>query len=520
MNSSTRVSLVAAAVAAALGTVATAAPLLPSSWPGYTPTGSSTPNPGKVYYAGGGSAEVQAVFVAVNKLLTNVTVITDGSGGDVAQSNSYLIVLGNAAKNFETGVTSGSVIGFIYKYNGGSGPNGAVPEFTTSASFKTLPYPAASVIGVAGGFGAYINGSTVTSVNPNYVLTPGATTTVAPDWGITDEEPGLFNYSWNAASTTQPAFSTSNGTAKPLYVAPFGVAVTQNVYQYKHNFAKAEIAQILAGQVSDWSALIGDTGTYKGSPLPAGPIVLLDRSPGSGTRAGAYAYFLNYPLGGLTTLGGDVEPYDIATGFTNSTGSLYDHLPTLQAEGLGLGGTEPYDVKEGSSVVEVNDLVAANKNTVGAIALLGLEFPPAQNQGGTGSNQYYFASINGTYPDSQTSGDNVNDTTTTATTTYSNIVKGLYDYAVQTSFNTPSGSTVATTNGTAFEQQVYTILSSQAISGAHVGSLFPSATQGVLLDPKIWSTPAAGVVEWSRNAVTVAAPFYTGAEPSAAADPL
>jgi hypothetical protein len=503
MNSSTRVSLVSAAVAAILGTTAGAAtPLNPqSNWAN-----------AQVYYAGGGSAEVQAVFVAVNKLLTNVSVIADGTGYKIntnhPQSLSYLIILGQAAQAFSD-VTSGATVGFIYKYNGGSGPNGAVPNFVSSSNAAALiPYPTAAVIETATAQAGYASGSTPTSLNPNYAFTPGATTSIQPHWGITDTEPSLFNFSWNVANATQPAFSTANGLTKPLFVDPVGVAVTANIFAHKTKFSKGEVAEILTSKVSDWSALNGDNG----SPLAQGPILFLDRSAGSGTRASAFAYFLDYPAGALASTGGAIEPFDILhsgsviSGPIGSNGSLTS-IPSAYE-----------DIKEPSSSSEADDLVAANKSGVGAIAILGLEFPPVYEQGVPGTNSYDFVAINGTFPDSESGADNINSNSG-GSTQYSNIITGLYDFAVQTSFNTPSGSTITTATG-GFEQAVYANLASQNLSGAFLGSGFPTATDGVLLDPVNWPTPAPGVLGWTRGANTTAPPHYVTAPDQANSDPL
>jgi hypothetical protein len=492
MNSSTRISLVAAAVSTVLGTTAHALP--PSAFSG----------PITTFYAGGGSAEVQAIYVAVSKLLTNVDVYTDGTGTSIhPQSLSYLIISGTAKQAFGS-VASGSAVGFIYKYNGGSFPNGAQPEYTGSL----LAYPTnAQIASTAATLALPTGGNAAqypSSIYPDYKFTfsSTATTSVAPDWGITDEEPALFNYPDNLNNSA--AITLSGATATPLYVAPFGVALTNAIYQYKHNFSKAEVAGILNGTVSDWSQLQGDTGTFAGTALPAGGIILIDRGSGSGTKAAGNDYFLDYPAGSYK-IGGALQPESVTQGPFNANGG-YTGALVLSATAQ--------DIKEPSSAAEADDLVAANQAGLGAIAILGLEYPPAFEQHTAGTNDYWFVSINGSYPDTEATNDDVNSPTGGATQ-YSNVIGGKYDFAYQISFNT----THAPSTLSAFETAVYNNLSAASISGANTGLAFPQSTAGVLLDPSKFSG-TAGSVSWTRNHNSAGAAVFIAAQPAANPDPL
>jgi hypothetical protein len=489
MNSSTRISLVAAAVSTVLGTSAHALPA--SAWNG----------PITTFYAGGGSAEVQAVYVAVSKLLTNVDVYTDGTGTALhPQSLSYLIISGTATKAFGT-VASGSAVGFIYKYNGGSFPNGAVPEYTATA----LAYPTNAQIATAAALALPTGGNAAqfpSSIYPDFKFAPGATTSVTPDWGITDEEPALFNFPYNLNGGA--AVTLSGGTATPLYVAPFGVALTNSIYQFKHNFSKAEVAGILNGTVSDWSQLQADTGSTAGQALPAGGIILLDRGSGSGTKAAGSTYFLDYPAGSFK-IGGAITPESVVTSPFNANGGYTGALQLTATQ---------QDIKEPSSAAEADDLVAANQAGLGAIAILGLEYPPAFEQHTSGTNDYWFVSINGAYPDAQTGTDNVNSPTG-GSTQYTNIINGKYDFAMQTSFNTAG----AVTTLSAFEAAVFANLNAASISGANTGLPFPQSTEGVLLDPSKFPN-TAGSVSWTRGHNSAGAPLFIATQPAAKADPL
>jgi hypothetical protein len=240
---------------------------------------------------------------------------------------------------------------------------------------------------------------------------------------------------------------------------------------------------ILTGQFSDWSQLNGDNG----SPLAAGPIALLDRGSGSGTKAAGNQYFLAYP--GAFATGGAVTPGSVnASTVNNYTGTS-----------LTLPVTAYQDVKEGSSGSIVSDLNAANVAGGRAIAILGLEYPPALNQptSGTGKNvsQYSFVKINGVGPDAGTGADNINGSTSTS---YTNVVTGAYDFFYQNSFNTRSGFLAVNSANANFANALKLKFQQKDISGANASKPFPQAVPGVLLDPKIIGSQVAGVVTGTR----------------------
>jgi len=496
MKTSIKASLVSAAVASIMGQAAHALPA--ANW-----------NDGSisVFYAGGGSAEVQAVYVAVSQLLNNVDVYTDNSGSTKhPQSLNYLMVSGTL-KAATGGLASGAEVGFMYKYNGGSFPNGGQPFATAST---TLQYPALAdlatkCVSKASTVGA---GPYPSSFNPDFNCTSLTLVTQTPDWGITDEEEKLFNFAYNLNGANGNKPFTLGGQTKGLYLAPFGVAVTSNLYSHKKNWSKAEVAAVLSGTILHWSQLNDDNG----APLPAslGQVTLLDRGSGSGTKAAGSSYFLDYP-GGSFSLGGALIPNSvnmvISGTFPNQgyTGPLNTAFST--------NNTEIQDVKEASSAAEADDLVAANQAGIGALAILGLEYPPVFEQFNQGSNDYFFAAINGTYPDTQTPGDNVNDPATSGSTRYTNIVNGTYDFAMQTGFNTRAALT-------GFQLAVANGLSKENISTAHSGVACPASAPGVLLDPKTTGKHDAGNVSWSRGGNSAGAVQFVAPAAPANADPL
>jgi hypothetical protein len=504
MKTSVKASLVSAAVASVLGTAAHALPA--ANW-----------NDGviNVFYAGGGSAEVQAVYVAVTKLLnaSSIDVYTDNSGSAKhPQSLNYLLISGTLNQAVGT-LASGAEIGFMYKYNGGSFPNGGLPQATSS---NTLLYP--TLLSLAGGVtkASVANaGPYPSSLNPDFNVTAAVVTDAKiPDWGITDEEEKLFNFSFNLNGANGNKPFTLGGHTQPLYVAPFGVAVTSALYSHKKIWSRAEIAAVLSGSVLQWSGFNDDSG----NPLPAslGQVTFIDRGSGSGTKAAGSSYFLDYP-GGSFSLGGAITPNSVGTvvsgTFPNQgyTGALNTAFPTTN--------TEIQDIKEASSAAEADDLLTANAAGIGALAILGLEYPPIFEQNNAGTNDYFFVAIDGTYPDSQSGTDNINAAVAGASsgTRYSNIINGSYNFAYQTGFNFHAATTSAMP---AFQAAVFTNLSSENIAAAHTGLAFPASTSGVLLDPNTTHAHDAGNLSWSRNAISAGAPLLVAPAAPALTDPL
>ena len=483
MESSRKNYVVAAAVAAALGTGAAHA-LAPSA----------TIN--QVFYEAGGSAQENAAYWATLQLLQPATVdiYTESTAG--AASGAYLIVTGttNAAGNTALGLGASENILVFYKFNGGSFPNGAFP-FTASqgSAPSTLAYPLTSAIASSSATGVTF----ATSVGPvpsapTYHFTATSTTTniQSPDWGLTDVEVPLFNTLVNLGTTKAlNAAQLANVTGSAIYDDVFGLAVTNAAFNgaafgghAKSSFTKEEVTAILQGVVTNWNQLFADDGTQ----LPSVPVWLLDRAAGSGTKASGNNYFLGNPA--VLAAGGALTP-------KNSGGPT----PAGQTVLSLTGGYE--DVNEASTAATVLDLIAANQAGKPAFAILAAEFPPANNQGGHGANQFAFAAINGTFIDTQSTGDNINGTTATK---YTNVVTGKYDFAYTNSFNTRTGFLSTTTVQAKFANAVKSNLQSETVSGANAGTLFPLSVNGVLIDPSNTATQDPGVVLWTRNAVSPA----------------
>jgi hypothetical protein len=491
MNSLGKKTLIASAVAAALGSSAAFA-VVP------------TVTPDAVFYAGGGSAQANAFFVAACKLFgTNMDVYTDNTPN---LSTDYYVMYGNDASN-NLGLGAGKNIMYIYKFNGGSFTNGIAPQKTASPTL--LPYPTVASVQTGTAIAGQTQGGACTSGLPTYSYTGVNTNNQAPDFGLTDVEVAMFTGFNNPTGNAGGAAQNTNGGPPPavsgqdgIYDNLFGVAVTANVYTSaahpKTSFTRAEMQGILSGTISDWSQLFDDNGAQI---LPAGGIIFLDRGEGSGTKASGNQYFLGYPGDGSSAT------------FPFSAGNPYCGT-TLTACGLAQASV---DVAEASTNAVISDLKLANANGLRAIAVLGLENPPVKNQTG-GANQYDFAKINGVAVDTGASGDNINGTVATS---YINVVKGNYDFYFQNSFNTRgtlAGQNAA--NAAAFKAQ----MTLATFVGANAGVGFPSALSGTLLDADKAAALAKGVTLNTRNKVSTAPlqPFFNavaGGIP-ASSDPL
>jgi hypothetical protein len=333
-----------------------------------------------------------------------------------------------------------------------------------------------------------VSGSQPTSINPSYTYTSTFGCSAIPDFGFTDEEPALFNVlaNLNGLNGGSPV-SLSNLSATPAYDSPFAVAVTANAYNAgKTNFSRAEVGAILKGTISDWSQLFSDTGTQ----LPQHPMNLIDRGSGSGTKAAGTQYFLGYPgnTGGLT-------PASVSgTNVGNYTGTVLATPCTAT--------TAFQDIKEPSSFAIADDLLNANQNGCWAVAILGIEFPPALEQQTGGTNDYFFAKINGVGVDtaSTANSDNINNPVAAgAKTKYTNVINGTYDFWYEGSFNV-AVSPALTGAKAGLVSAIKTTLLSSSIAGANAGVAFPGAVEGILLDPNLFKTPICGDLSVTRKA--------------------
>lgn len=499
MKSSVNNSLVAVAVATVLGTGAAQA---------LTPAQVAATPAANIFYAGGSSAAVNGVIYILNGLFAagSADYYTDSTTG--TKSVAYIVLTGNIAAGKTLGtLTAGNPVILQYKISGGSYPNGGLPQIVGSGT-TSLAYPtqaALDTLPVGTTAGVVATGKVWPL--PSWQYPANAGKTAIPDWGITDEEIGLFEFPDNGGATLTAA-QVAGVTPTPLYDALFGLAVTNALYvgggtpaTQKTSFTRTEVAEILAGNYTDWSQLYADDGK---TALAAGPIALLDRGTGSGTKAAGNTEFLNYP--GAKATGGAVDPGSISAGYKPSATALYSATATVYQ-----------DIKEASSDAIVTDLSTAQTAGKRVISVLGMEFPPNLNQTHAGTNDYSFAKIDGIGVDTGYDGtvaspvtgffhDNINTPNTGLDaqshpygTSYTNAVNGSYDFFYQASFNVRAPTSYSSSNGNALATLVGGTLSNNAISGISLGVKFPASVPGVLYDPVTAGGLVAGTTTASRS---------------------
>jgi hypothetical protein len=495
MNTLLKTSYLACSIAVALGTNAAHA---------VVPT---TP-PGLVVYSGGGSAEPQPIEAAFCRLFNNVDYYTDATTKGAASSD-YLVLYGTAI-NAIGSIPAGTNVLYFYKFNGGSYPNGGIPQAGSQSAAGTaqkLSYPTTASVLSGTLITAGTQGTVCTAAQkglPTFGYTPNLVgNSQLPDFGITDVEVSLFSGVNNP--TTLPLVSV--GSPSVAYDLVEGVAVTNSLFtgtgpsgalpgvNKKTNFTRAEVAGILAGTITDWHDIYADNG----SPVaPAGSgIILIDRNVGSGTKAGGNSYFLGFPGLGSNAL----QPNSVTNAAQTGNGA-----GGVNGAGYGpslVSSQTSQDVMASSSAVVVQDLATANSTGLLAIAILSVDNPPALNQV-SGVNQYDFVSINGVAMDGNSSTDNINGTKGSS---YINVINGSYDFFYQVNFNQRSGfSTGAPANNVAFANGLKAVLQSPSLAGVNSGTQFPLATNGIVIDGDTASSLATGVTVTSRSGVSPSTP--------------
>ena len=450
--------LIASAVAAALGSRAALATL-------------PTVSPNAVVYAAGGSAEANPFVVAVCQLVGNADSYTDQASG--ADSGSYRVIYGDLLKA-QGGLGQGDHVLFIYKFNGGSYPNGAVPQTVAGA---TLPYPQVSAIlvGTDPSVGTEGQGNACLAGNgtPTYSYTIGALSNAQqPDWGSTDLEVPMFQGALNNPNFPTPTVKV--GSSDLLYDLVFGVAVTDALYKLKTNFSSAEVTGILDGFYTDWSQLYGDNN----QPLPAGGIILIDRNVGSSIKTAGNQYFLGFPGLGANYLTPESATYLYTGALTLSQ--------TLQ------------DVSDTSVAAQATDLENANTNNppLLAISILSMDTPPYKNTKPAGTIAYEFTKINGVAVDTGGPSDNINGTVESS---YINAVLGNYNFFYQPNFNFRPSFYNSGSNNAYLAKAILGAFQAVTFPGANSCKKFPAAAPGTLVDSDRYPAIAAGVTLHSRN---------------------
>ncbi|MDR3415761.1 MAG: substrate-binding domain-containing protein [Nevskia sp.] len=455
-------------------------------------------------YAGSGSMQANAHYWAVAQLLTNVDSYTDSAS--CADSGSWRILTGTTKAAYTDGmgttIPSGTNIAYMLSFAGGTFANaiGAI------ANASTLGYPPQSAI----------DGSTVTCASsngsPTRVLGSFGTITAIPDFGTSDEEVALFNNTTNVpgsytTSGTKSVFhagtpltdaQVGNLSTAALYTNLMGLAVTNALYSGTHpktSFSRQEITGILTGNITNWSQLYANDGTL----LPNQKLILLDRAPGSGTKAAMNVYFLLNPT--ASGVGAQWIPEnEKAVGGGPTPAGLSSPVPSSNCSSS--VPSAYIDFNESSSTTLFQDLENLNTANCLAIGILGLEFAPELELGGmnpaTGVANYQFAKINGVDPYARfTTGAHVY-------ATYANELNGSYDLMFTNSFNYRTGLVNGVGHylgdgsyNSVFINTMMSQLGNGAIPGG-VSGQYPAGVPGILLDPAVSGAAGRCVTPGSR----------------------
>lgn len=368
----------------------------------------------------GSSAQLNSLQAIADNLFQagNITHITDAATGSAAGSN-YRAYFGKLAVAVGTLPVGANVL-IVDRAAGGSFQGVGPLARAQSIAFMTVD-------GTCSSTGAAYPA-------PSYRCTN--TGNAVPDLGVSDEEPNLFSgLNLPAGQSALNATELNNINAQTEYNVVLGIAATNNLYAQLSSLTRAQIAAILAGNYTDWSQL----------GLADGPIVVETRAAGSGTKAGANAYFLSAPCalaynGGLAPAAAQGDPVNFTT-FTV--------------------------VDNSSSGNVISGLNAAFSKGARAIGVLGREFNP-----GVGENWKWLA----------IDGIDIGATTFVK----DNVVNGAYDYFVSQSIQyrnktvngvpAPSGNTAALINK---------IIAKSGDPAVIIGNPANPTVKGILLDPTI-----------------------------------
>jgi ABC-type phosphate transport system substrate-binding protein len=253
--------------------------------------------PVKLYVAGSSAAQPSFATALAADLFDTTNGETTFSAPAVANvaNGNFKAYCGTAKAGNGAHLATGTVVLVHYRGEGGS-VVGALPV-VSNKPVKFLDLSATSCqTGTA---------PSVTGLSANVGTTDGWTgcvTTHAVEMGVTDLEPGVFigqnypvNYSTTVFGTATPA-QLGNLTTTPLFQQVFGLFINTNGLSgggvaQAVDLSRETVANILAGNISDWSQVPTVTGGHVSTTSPA-PITLVNREAGSGTRSGASIYFL------------------------------------------------------------------------------------------------------------------------------------------------------------------------------------------------------------------------------------
>lgn len=433
----TKVSLVAAAVALAVGSQAYA----------FGPT----VVPDITVNLGGGSAQGGAFLAFAQKLMTaGADIYTDSACG--TQGANYRAVFGTIAATLPNGSAmpanlAGKKLYITYSNNGGTFKNG-IDGLVRSHGVDMQTFLNNST--------ACPGGSATQFTVTNAALKPN----VVPLIGLSDEEIGLFTgVNVPAGSIAIKPSELTTITQAPIYENVFGIAINDKLAAQKTNFTRAEVTAIYSGAYTDWSQL----------GLAAGPITFIDRGAGSGSKAAYNAYFLNNPSS--SAAGGALQPRAVSASIGNCGAPA-------------VSGSGSYDNTTGGDCVESSNgnvktaLNNASTANVRAMGILGLEFQPA------GTDKYTFASLNGITVEAATA-KNCGNAVANAFNP-DNVVSGAYDLFFTNSLQYRNADHVGTGVNKTFIDAFVVVATDPATE---------VSVPGVLLDPNVVGGPGGSAFD-------------------------
>jgi len=275
---------------------------------GTAPTLANCQSPNDTLYIAGSSAAQPAFAAALNN---------DAFGGAMSTfkaSNGNFEAFCGVSTNASFAPINDTVV-VHYRAEGGS-VVGALP-IVSGASIHFLNLAAATALG-----------QTLTTTGTSETVgttdgwggtgTPSSLTTHTVEVGVTDVEPALLvgaNYPSTYSATAFGSASNSqlaNLTKTPLFDQVFGLLVNTNGFNGSGtgqtvNLSREAVANILTGKFTDWAQVPNASGSGTVSSTSV-PIVVENREAGSGSRAGASAYFLGYNCSQTKTVINDPSP--------------------------------------------------------------------------------------------------------------------------------------------------------------------------------------------------------------------
>jgi len=380
---------------------------------------------GRVIFISGASA-VQKGFTGILGAMFTGTPVRFAN--TAASSKDYEAAAGVLAAG--AGAWSGKNVVFVYRVKGGSAQG--VDPVARNTPIEALKVTTASC-------GVDNNSGTGTVADPYICSVTPAAEFIAPDAGVSDVAPALFQSPINTeGETAVPALTAgelSLLTSTPIYGLAFGVPVTKNVGLVSLN--KATLSAVMNGNLGTWKQV--------DASLPADDIVVCRRVPGSGTQAVDNLYFGNYPCSGDVNIPADrdssgawdsaARKYTVTGGsgaivvVENSTSgdvrSCLDKAVT--------GGT--YNTKDRDGFNVTVDFGAGGHKAVGVLSMDSLSSSKS-----TGNWQFRSLDGAGTYTWDNTANAPV-ASGTGKFPTLANLIDGTWDLQGWVSFNLPQRTT-------------------------------------------------------------------------------